>query len=90
MQAVGMAVNDHRGAVERGAAAQIERAAMLREQVIRLAGAVADTEEQVAAVRRQLAEQHPERAAEHLAAAVAAERYAAHERRQQLRWRSAG
>ncbi|GGQ77018.1 hypothetical protein GCM10010166_53700 [Couchioplanes caeruleus subsp. azureus] len=75
---------------DRGAATQLDRAVVLCEEVARLAGAIADTEEQVAAVRRQMAALDPGRAGEHLAAAAAAERFAAHERREQSRWRVGG
>jgi phage host-nuclease inhibitor protein Gam len=65
---------------------QIERAAGLQREVARLAGEIADTEDQVAAVRRRLAVDDEARAAEHLKAAEEAERFAAHEREEQSRW----
>ena len=72
------------------AAAQIDRAARLRQEMARLAGELAETEDRIAAVRREMASHDPNRAAEHLAVAEEAERWAAHERREQIRWRSAG
>ncbi|RZU49656.1 hypothetical protein EV385_1409 [Krasilnikovia cinnamomea] len=72
------------------AADQIGRAAGLRDAVARLAGDLAETEEQVAAVRRQMAADHPERAEAHLAAAVEAEEFAARERCEQARRRQEG
>lgn len=68
------------------AAAEINRATRLRQDVARLAGRLADTEDRVAAVRREMASRNPDRAEEHLAVAEEAERCAAHERREQLRW----
>jgi hypothetical protein len=76
---------DHRGAAE-----QMERADRLREDLVRLAGELAATEERVAAVRRQMASHNPKRAEEHLAVAEEAERCAAHERSEQTRWQSRG
>jgi hypothetical protein len=65
---------------------QIERAAGLQRDVARLAGEIADTEDQVASVRRRLADDNEDRAAEHLQAAHEAEVFAAHEREEQSRW----
>lgn len=48
---------------------------------------LADTEDRVTAVRREMASRNPDRAEQHLAVAEEAERCAAHERREQLRWR---
>jgi hypothetical protein len=49
---------------------------------------LAATEDQIAAVHRRMAERDPARTDEHLAIATEAERFAAHERREQHRWRS--
>jgi uncharacterized protein YlxW (UPF0749 family) len=65
---------------------QIKRAVQLREEVARLAGEIAETEDRVASVRRRLATDDEARAAEHLRAAEDAERFAVHEREQQRRW----
>jgi hypothetical protein len=73
---------------EPSAATQISRAARLRDEMATLAGQVAETEEQVAAVRRQMAVDHPDRADAHLAAAADAEEFADRERREHARWRS--
>jgi hypothetical protein len=80
-------VDDDQGAIARhDAAAQTERAARLQQEVARLAGAIAVTEDQVAATRRHLAERDVDRADAHLHAAVEAERFAAHEREEHRRW----
>ena len=55
----------------------------LRAEAARLAGAVAETEDKVAAVRRTLARDHPDDAERHLAAADEAEQFAAQERAKQ-------
>jgi hypothetical protein len=68
------------------AATPAEVSSRLRRDVARLAGEIAVTEDHVAATRRQLAESDAARAAEHIAAAEEAERFAAHEREQQRYW----
>ena len=65
---------------------QIKRAEQLRQEVARLAGEIAETEDKVASVRRRLATDDEARAAEHLRAAEEAERFAAYEREEQRRW----
>jgi hypothetical protein len=79
--------DEDRHATRDEVAAQAELTLRLRQEIARLAGEIADTEERVASTRRQLAASDPARTAEHIAAAERAERFAAYEREQAHRWR---
>jgi hypothetical protein len=63
----------------------LERSAELRQHTADLAGAIAETEQQVAATRRKLAQANPSRSDEHLAAAAEADSVATHERAERRR-----
>ena len=68
-------------------AALVGQVLRLQQEIAVLAGVAADTETQVAVAYRRLAEHDHARSAEHLLAAAEADRYAAHKREEQHRWR---
>ena len=68
-------------------AALVGRVLRLQQEISALAGVAADTETQVALAYRRMAEHDHTRSAEYLLAAEEADRYAAHKREEQHRWR---
>ncbi|MGX6607011.1 hypothetical protein ACWKSP_33525 [Micromonosporaceae bacterium Da 78-11] len=68
------------------AAALVGRVLRLQHEIAGLAGAAADTEQQLALVYRRLARQKPARSTVYLAAAQEANRFAARKREEQHRW----
>lgn len=68
-------------------AALVGRVLRLQQEISVLAGVAADTETQVALAYRRMAEHDHPRTAEYLLAAEEADRYAAHKREEQHRWR---
>jgi len=71
---------------ERAVAAYLMQVTRLCGDISRIAGDIADIELALAAECRRLAERDAPRSAEHLAAAVEADRFAARKRAEQRRW----
>ena len=67
-------------------AALVGRVLRLQQEISGLAGDAADTEQRLALVYRQLAQQNLTRSTVYLAAADEAERFAVHKREEQHRW----